>query len=240
MPTEVHQRRTSLPETSRGASLGDHPLMEDLDHHELLIDLGCEILLLFERNGVQFEGNLIGLEKDNFIIVKPKPLSSLGSTITKGDQAQALYLCDGTVYAFRSTLIHLARQPLPLFFLSFPARVKTRSFRNQPRVPAFLPASARLGGQVWTGALLDMCQEGLRFACAPSRSGLLPRPRIDDRIEISTCRLIPGEELNLEGKIRNFKEYEGYLTLGVKLRRPSCGDESEMAAYLDTLGFLQP
>ncbi len=212
--------------------------MEDLVHHELLIDLGCEILIQFEKNSAQFEGNLIGLEKDHFIIVKPKPLSRLIFTLGQGDQAQALYLCDGTIYSFRSTLIHLARQPLPLLFLSFPHRVQTRSFRNLPRTPAFLPASARLDDLYWAGALLDLSREGLRFACAPAWDGRLPRTGVGDPIEVSICHLDLGEALILEGRIRNFKESDGYLTLGVRLGRLPARAGSEMATYLDRMGFL--
>ena len=212
--------------------------METLENHELLIDLGCEILIQFDKCSVQFEGNLIGLEKDELIIVKPKPLSGLGSTVGKGDQAQALYLCDGTVYAFRSTLIHLLEDPLPLLFLSFPNKVQTSSFRTLPRASAFLPASVVIKDRRWTGALLDMSPAGLRFACGPAEDGRLPRLGINDPVEITTCRLCNGTTLVMNGKIRNFKDAGEYLTLGIKLLQPSMEARTDIKTYLNQIGFL--
>ncbi len=211
---------------------------EDRADHNLMIDLGCEILLQFDSSGAQVQGRLIGLEKDYFIIVRPRPLSGFGSRAVKGDQAQALYLCDGTVFAFRSTLIHFTQTPLPLFFLSFPTRVQTRPLRNRTRAPAFLPASARIRNRAWPGVLLDLSREGLRFACPPSLDGIPLRAEINDKIEITLGRLLTGPPLILDGKIKTIDESGGFPAFGVNLARLPAEGETVIGSYLDRVRFL--
>lgn len=212
--------------------------MEDPAAHSLMIDLGCEVLLQFESAGSQIQGRLIGLEKDYFIIVRPKEASGFGIRAVKGDQAQALYLCEGSVYSFRSTLIHLTRDPLLLLFLSFPVRVRARSLRGRPRVPAFVPASARFGRRAWPGVVLDISRDGLRFACHPAPDGSGPRAGIDDRVGIALEPLSGGRSLTMEGRIRNIDDWGGFPAFGISLEESPGQEEPTLEAYLDRVGFL--
>ena len=213
--------------------------MESPATHDFMIDLGCEILLQFDSSGGQVQGRLIGLEKDYFIIVRPKSLSGFGFRAAKGDQAQALYLCEGNVFSFRSTLIHLTKEPLLLLFLSFPARVRVRPLRGRPRVPAFLPASARIGNRAWPGVLLDISRQGLRFACPPALDGMTPRAKVDDAIVITLDRLFTGPPLSLDGRIRNIEASGGFPAFGVSLKGSPAQEEAVLESYLNRVGFLR-
>jgi len=70
------------------------------------VELGTKIKLEFEGVEIPLQSSMIGLEHDNYIILKtPEPFQRIEHKIFPGSELIVRYLSSGTVYAFQTRII---------------------------------------------------------------------------------------------------------------------------------------
>ena len=91
----------------------------------------------------KFNTRIIGCKTKQFIITEHPLVGGVAAPIQLNTEWMASLIKDGDIYRFNSRVIYMARQPIPLLFLSYPAEVEKNELRGSKRYPVNIPVSCR-------------------------------------------------------------------------------------------------
>ena len=124
------------------------------------------------------------------------PIQSMGnaaSSLYKGGSIVIRYVHKGTVFGFKSRIIHFITTPVKLIFIDYPKKIKNQNFRSHKRIYCHLPASATIADNTVEGPVTGLSKEGCLFTAKRVNIGksadLL---QIDNEIVVSLQ--LPGVE----------------------------------------------
>lgn len=200
--------------------------------------IGMPMNISLEGLGM-FKCSLIGMEYDQYLIVKLPPLPDIPAKLYQKNHIVVRYFHGGNAYGFRSTLIGMIKDPVRLHFLAYPDSLEHLNLRKDERYVCFIPARISkhdTGGEIMDlqGFISDISAGGCSFECKEhfdsARKELAVGTAIDFFFRFhneETWRVIPGE-------IRTFRGDQNKLVLGIKYRP----DLSRFSPD-DTLGAIQ-
>ena len=202
----------------------------------LQIDQGLNLRLELEDDSPSMAGNLIGISKNNYIIVnRPSELEG-PITASKDMRIVVKYLQSGRVCMFKANVIKQLSQPEPLLFLEYPMVVHYHELRQSQRADIYVPCIMTLAsGPRHSSALLDLSETGCLCQIKTDKDKLLPQ--IDPSGAVSLFCLFPGvgEEQEIQGVIRNVKRKSTELRVGIEFTELSEDLRKIIGNYLDSL-----
>jgi HD-GYP domain-containing protein (c-di-GMP phosphodiesterase class II)/c-di-GMP-binding flagellar brake protein YcgR len=182
----------------------------------LQIDLGTKVSLQYEVNGQRIRSTLVGMEQDDFLILRVSELLQYQDKLGKGMALIARYLHSGVAYGFMASIIGVTISPLPLLFLSFPKNIERMSLRSEQRAVCLLPAAAEVREKSCLCMIADLSTKGCRLILKHSERAKLPRVLLDESISIRSQFPGNNETVVFKGKIKNFELAEGQTRMGIQ------------------------
>lgn len=168
-----------------------------------------------------FKSMLIGAEHGRYLITKLPHVPDLASKFYQKNHVIVRYLHAGKVFGFRSTLIGAIKEPVRLFFLSYPESIESHNTRKNERFDCLIPASIQADGHPegteWKGFINDMSMGGCRFRAKASDQPGLVNLTVGEPLRVSFRFL--GEETwqTLIMELRSLVVDKNQVTMGLSI-----------------------
>lgn len=180
-------------------------------------------LQLTVEGGGMCRGKLIGLEHGRYILVKLPQLPDIAMKLYKKNHIIVRYLYAGKVYAFRSTVTGILKEPLRLFVLSYPAVIECHNARKNERFDCMIPASLIDMGEpepeIWKGIINDISIGGCRFRVKLKEQPDLTKLSIGATLSISFGFLGGDTWQTLVTELRSLVMDEDQIILGLSFKQ---------------------
>lgn len=187
-----------------------------------LIEHGSDLTLSMQTPvGTKFvcHTNLVGIHSHNYIVTH-MPLAStqdLEYYFQVGFWSNIRAISprgEGAIVVFRSQLLHLIKDPVPMALFSIPTSMQVTQLRKEPRFEVNLLGKALMDSSKIDCEIRDISRNGCRFVTSP-----LCKPyQIDDFVSL---RLHIANEENLdlgdlEGRVCNIQRSTHYARYGLE------------------------
>ena len=186
------------------------------DGMRITADVGDELIIQIEETNIRFKSNLVGVERDAYLIVKTPSISGIGNKITAGDTVIVRYLSEGSVFGFESTIEGSIVRPARLVFIKYPKFVECKSIRRFKRISCNIPSTGEINGAEFKGMIVDISKGGCRFSCQLHRRNDASSIKIDDDVDLSLKVMDSSENLYVMGTIRNLIQDSAHLNMGIQ------------------------
>jgi len=205
------------------------------------IELGSELLVELEGEGVKFKSVLVGLKPDDYLIVRSPDLQYIRNQIYEGSRIIARCVHSGSVYGFRSKIVcNLVHPAVRLLILEYPRRVESVNIRGNPRVDCHLPAEFNCRGRTLTCAISDISIGGCKIIVKSSESRGTFNAQVDQNLTIRTQLLGMKVDEMLTGVIRNVRADGSMIILGVSFIGLSEDTLRTLSRFIDSILSLLP
>lgn len=215
--------------------------LENVDHFyigkRILLELGTQLQIEIEGVASRLKRTLVGMEPDNYLIIKTPgdpPFGSIKHKLFRRSQFTVRYLYRGTVFGFQSKLIEAISIPTRLLFLEYPNIVENCDLRFHERIDCLLPAKIKIKDEENHGAILDISERGCRYLIKALKGEKLPSVRIDEQITLR-CQFpgIESEQVGT-GKVRTMKMDERETDLGIEFHEIGPEVQNIIVQYIST------
>jgi len=197
------------------------------------LDIGTKIHLEIEGVAIPLESYMVGMEPDNYIILKtPRPYPTIKQKLYQGNQCIVKYIFQGTVFAFQTKIIDSISQPFRLLFLEYPKIIQHHDLRDYRRIDCVIPARIVVKDEEKMAAVVDVSKRGCRVQIQIYPGDRVPSIVIND--EVSLWAKFPGVEGDLEihGRVRNIRKSRHEMVLGVVYQEIPREAQEKIAGYL--------
>ncbi len=198
----------------------------------LSLEMGGVLLIQFQGIEDRFKVSFVGMEADDFLIVRTPASPFLKEHLLPGNQVTVRFIHLGNAYGFRSSILSHITNPVPLLFLSYPQQIETLNLRKARRIACLIPGSARLRDEAFQGMITDISPDGCRFSFnLPKGHQELPI-EVQDELTLSFPLLGMEGEQAVHGLIMNLSRDLERVGLGVRFDTIAPGVSGNIEAYL--------
>jgi hypothetical protein len=194
---------------------------------------------------IQFEGlgssrsRLVGMEPGNFLIILTPPIANLGSKLYQKNHGIVRYLFSGRVYAFRSTLLSLIKEPYRLSILTYPTSIENVNLRKHERISSLIAAEMSANGQLHEGIISDISDGGCSFEFNKSDQRAFPELKVLDKVVISMLLKETSLATVFNATVRSVLTDNENMMAGIQFAQSDFKETDEKAAkelseYLQT------
>lgn len=197
------------------------------------LDIGTPIHLEIEGVSIPLESSLIGMEADNYLIIKtPRPYPTIKQKLYQGNHCIVKYLFQGTVFAFQTKIIDSIAQPVRLLFLEYPKIIQRHDLRDHRRIDCVIPTKIVAQDEEKMGAVVDVSKRGCRVHVQIYPGDKVPAIAMND--EITLLAKFPGVEgeLEIRGRVRNIRKSRHEMVFGVVYQEIPLEAQEKIAQYL--------
>ncbi|GAB6096728.1 hypothetical protein JCM14469_29810 [Desulfatiferula olefinivorans] len=182
----------------------------------LNMELGSPIKIHIENFDQPFKGVLVGLEPQEYLLVRTAIPKEFECAIMPGLIFHVTYQSLDLEYGFETSVIDVIDKPFRLTFLAYPRQVKSLETRVQARVSCYIPATAQLNENTIKGTITDISTRGCRFVIRLPVN-LMPRQvLLIDAVDLSFPIMgMPGLQF-FGGNVRNTTIDREKIALGVE------------------------
>jgi len=215
----LRSERDKLRKKEAPATLHQLPLKHlSTRENRISLDIGTEIKIEFPHMKTPLKSTIIGMLKDQFLIITtPSSFSIMEKMISSEQRIIIEYAQDGRIWMFKSQLLKTINSPSRLLFIEYPAVIHFHDLRKSKRTAIFVPCTFHQStDSELYGTLIDLSTSGglCRIKNKPDTS--LPNIDVNNRIQLR-C-LLPGtkEEQKIEGIVRNLKKDNIATRIGIE------------------------
>ncbi len=106
----------------------------------VLFKVGTPVFLEkeFSNSKIKYETKVLGWSDDSFLFTELPFINGTYPTWNSGTSFTGKFISNDTAYIFRTTLIKIIHQPLPLAFFNFPMEILKDKTRKHDRIQTFL------------------------------------------------------------------------------------------------------
>jgi hypothetical protein len=182
----------------------------------LSVELGGFLLIQFQGLEDRFKVSFVGMEAEEFLIVRTPASHFLKEHLISGTQVTVRFVHLGNAYGFRSSILSHVSNPVPLLFLSYPQKIETLNLRKAKRIECFIPASARIRDRGFAGLITDISTDGCRFSFKLPKGNQAVDIEVDDELTLSFPLLGMEGEKVFHGLIMSLSRDLERISLGVR------------------------
>ncbi|MFQ5715057.1 MAG: flagellar brake protein [Candidatus Scalinduaceae bacterium] len=200
--------------------------------------IGTTLKIQLEGSQSRLTSELIGVDEGKYLIINMPPIQSMGnaaSSIYKGGNIVIRYVHKGTVFGFKSRIIHFITTPVKLIFIDYPKKIENQNLRSHKRIDCHLPASATIADNTVKGPVTDLSKEGCLFTVKRVNiEKSVDHLQIDNEIIVSFQ--LPGveEKLTITGKQKNIKKDKDSVHIGVSFSDMGIEVQEKLYDFLST------
>jgi hypothetical protein len=213
-----------------------HGKNEYIDHHPGL-SLGTLLQVKFEGLGSS-RSRLIGMEPGNFLIILTPPIANLASKLYQKNHGILRYLFSGRVYAFRSTLLSIIKEPYRLSILTYPTTIENVNLRKHERISSLIAAEMSVKGQVHEGIISDISNGGCSFEFNKSDQRTFPELKVLDEVVISMILKDPTSSTVFNAEARSIRRDNENMVVGIQFT-PSDFKETDEKSAMELSDYLR-
>jgi|WetSurMetagenome_2_1015567.scaffolds.fasta_scaffold178881_2 c-di-GMP-binding flagellar brake protein YcgR len=178
--------------------------------------LGTELVLQFEGSDAQLKSSLVGMERGKYLIIRIPKTPGLEPLLMAGISVKAVFLCDGTIYVFMSTILMSIMSPAPLFFISCPENMQRHELRKNLRMDCSIPAVIREKEKMeYNGIITDLSSGGCGVT-VPNAPQVNADFKVDGELELSCEMLGIEQDTAIHGIIKNLSQDDKRIHLGLQ------------------------
>jgi hypothetical protein len=148
------------------------------------------------------------------------------------------YLYKGVVYGFKSNMISLIEEPIPLMLLSYPEEIEAVALRKHDRINCLIPATVQVDGQSYKGVILDMSLGRCSFVCTTSPES--ESSQVQKGVDAALSIQIPGSQSKrtVELGIVNVRREGHKITMGSQFKNLDADASNTIESYIQTMAAL--
>ena len=189
-----------------------HKLQLPLQHLSTLgkripLEIGSRLELEFPHLDSLFESVMVGMLRDNYLIVtNPQPSADMADLVGGEQRVIMKYVHKGRVWMFKSQLLKAIDSPSQLLFFEYPGVIHYHELRKAKRSSIFIPSTIHINDQQELyGTLVDLSTTGGLYHIKHKKDIALPQ--IDMHTAVLLRCLLPGikEEQQINGRVRNIQ-----------------------------------
>lgn len=200
-----------------------HKLQLPLQHLSTLgkripLEIGSRLELEFPHQDWLCESVMVGMLRDNYLIVtNPQPSSDMEDLVGGEQRVIMKYVHKGRVWMFKSQLLKAVDSPSQLLFFEYPGVIHYHELRKAKRSSIFIPSTFQINGQPELyGTLVDLSITGGLYLIKHKND--IPLPQIDMHTPVLLRCLLPGikEEQQINGRVRNIQIDPAEARIGIE------------------------
>jgi len=171
-----------------------------------------------------FKSSLIGMEYGRYFIFKLPNVPEINDKLFKKNHISVHYFHAGKIYAFRSTLIGLLKEPFRLHIIDYPDSIEIINLRKKERITCWVPANLRdiyseLKCGICDGYVSDISSAGCSFECSVSEGITSPEVNVGQSLTLSLFLSSNHDEaMVVQSEIRNIRRDKDRMLLGLKFK----------------------
>jgi len=204
----------------------------------LQIDLGIKVLLELEKQPEKWNGLLVGMEPERYLIVRVPALAAAKNHLQPGSHTVCRYICRGNVVQFRTKVLGHVLHPVKLLFLKFPSGFQVLNLRKNPRIECFLPADVDIEGRHYPGTLLDISIGGCKFSSRGVSSDISSQLPVGASITLFSTLFSEPSPLPFAGLVRHVEVDRDKFILGIQFERLDGVSHQKLSAFLENMLVL--
>lgn len=182
----------------------------------LNMELGSQLGLRFDTVAQPFKAILIGLEPQQYLILKVIIPQEFRQHIVKGAKLKITFLSGDSEYGFSTSIVDHITKPYKLVFIAYPKTVEDLDARTKTRVCCYIPATAKINNKNIKGILNDISIDGCRFIIK-FPVNLQPRQlMLIDNIQLFFPLMGYSELQTFTGTVRNTTIDKEKITMGIE------------------------
>ncbi|MDA3915512.1 MAG: flagellar brake protein [Deltaproteobacteria bacterium] len=186
--------------------------------NNIYIDIGNRVYL--EIDGVNFSAIciFIGMLRDEFMIITfPKQYKTIKNQLFSGNKMVVKYLYDGSVYAFKTSVIETITSPIKAIAIEYPKVVQQRELRVVKRNDVVIPGKIEAKNIEFKAVVFDISKKGCRFTYKDKKSNVTA---LRESALLRVYMQFPGvaDEIGVMACIRNVKKEHGKLSIGAEFQ----------------------
>ncbi|MCX5807642.1 MAG: flagellar brake protein [Proteobacteria bacterium] len=209
-----------------------------VNQKDLGVEWGMPLMISFQGFNESHKGILVGMDRGHYLICSVAQMRSIWIKVHKESHVVVRYLHKGVVYGFKSNMISLIEEPIPLMLLSYPEEIETVALRKHDRINCLIPATVQVDGQSYKGAILDMSLGGCSFVytTSPESESSQVQKGVDAVLSIQ----IPGSqsERTVELGIVNVRREGHKITMGSQFKNLDTTTGNTIESYIQTMAAL--
>jgi hypothetical protein len=184
----------------------------------ICIDIGNRVYL--EIDGINFSAIciFIGMLRDEFMLITfPRQYKTIKNHLFSGNKMVVKYLYDGSVYAFKTSVIETITSPVKAIAIEYPKVVQQRELRVVKRNDVVIPGRVTAKNIEFKTVIFDISKKGCRFTYKDKKSNVNALGEGDLlRVYIQ----FPGvaDEIGVMACARNVKREHGKLSIGAEFQ----------------------
>lgn len=181
---------------------------------QMVIKPDHPIVLQVNGDRAQFKTTLLGIDYNDFIIVKIPAQLDVKNKLVEGASITVRLEHSGTLFGFKVSLISFMLHPSRVMFLKYPSDVEHIRLRQNMRVKCLIPALIEYDGASRHGYVYDISKGGCRLVLPKNNDNKTNTDSSGSQITI----FIHIDGLHLErfiGQVRSVTGHATATTLGV-------------------------
>jgi c-di-GMP-binding flagellar brake protein YcgR len=199
------------------------------------MQIGTTLEIQIEKTDPRLTCELFAVEEGKFLIIKMSPFQSLQNAtrlVHKGTSIAVRYMHEGTVFGFKSLILHFMVEPAKLIFIKYPDEIESYDLRVHKRIYCYLPANVRIADKAIEGTIIDISKEGCQFSVKNAKAENSLKLHVDN--EISVSFQLPGveKELIIAGEQKNIKKDRDSVSIGIKFSNMNIEVQEKLYDFL--------
>jgi c-di-GMP-binding flagellar brake protein YcgR len=203
------------------------------------MEIGITLKIQIEGTKGRLTSELIGIEESEYLIIKMPPVQFMGNlsnVLYKGNSIIIRYMHKGTVFGFKSHIIHFITIPAKLIFIEYPKRIESHELRSHKRLDCYLPAKVKIMDNIIGVTIIDISREGCNLVIEKAKVETSLTLQVGKEISISFQ--LPGEskKLTVAGKQKNIKKERDSVSIGIEFVDANIELQERLYNFLSVAG----
>ncbi len=200
------------------------------------LDVGLGTRMLLRTGGVKadIKSELIGVSRNEFLIVKAPMIPGMRNMFTGGETVVVRYLSEGTIFGFHSTMLLSQMKPVPLLFLEYPYQVEKIELRKEKRAQCSLPCKLHGKEGILPAIIEDLSCGGAKLDMTLGKDGLVSF-EVDEMVILDFILFQLDKPVLLSCQIKNITAVKQRCTLGLQFSEMEDDLRIELDEFIQTL-----
>lgn len=196
--------------------------------------LGTELILRVEAGGVQLKGSLVGMDRNNFLILKIPLTVEVNALMKDNVSVKGLFMFEGTIFGFISKILSTIDSPDLLLFLSYPDVMEKHELRKNMRIQCSIPATIHKSGKEdYTGIITDLSTEGCRVTLSGNTRQLPANVEIDGVFKLSCDMFGITTDHMVQCIIKNYNRDDRIMHMGFEFNKAELDVLEQIHSYIE-------
>ena len=217
-------------------SMSSQGQVQILRGEDLNIPLGAKVLIEPRQMTGRFWCQFVGMIPHGYIILRlPQKDVLLREALAQEQDVTVRYLTGSKVCGFASTTSAVIVRPATLVFLRYPKTIQVLNLRRHERANCLLPIIAYHDGNESHGLIINMSESGCKVMLEDGSHKTTPGIKKMQELFCQFRFLDMSEDIYVKSEVKNIKEAEKGVSLGIEFKELSAEVHQKIARYVEKI-----